>query len=204
MRRTLGMVLLLVVGSAQATNVIIDFEDPNIPRSYTGTPEDPIENWSTQGFDFNFVSEPPGRYYAVGSNASGRFLSFCQFNSLSEADCSMEIQHSAGETFSLNSFDATDFVHDNEVLELTGFLAGGGSLSATFILTYEMQTFSVGWNGLIGISFANGTVMSPNPAPQGIDNINVNVVPIPAAVWLFGSGLGLLGWFRSRSKTLKN
>ena len=24
-------------------------------------------------------------------------------------------------------------------------------------------------------------------------------VPIPAAVWLFGSGLGLLGWFRRRS-----
>ena len=25
-----------------------------------------------------------------------------------------------------------------------------------------------------------------------------NVVPIPAAVWLFASGLGLLGWMRSR------
>jgi hypothetical protein len=31
-----------------------------------------------------------------------------------------------------------------------------------------------------------------------IDNVNANVVPIPAAVWLFGSGLGLLGWFRRR------
>jgi hypothetical protein len=27
---------------------------------------------------------------------------------------------------------------------------------------------------------------------------NVSQVPIPAAVWLFGSGLGLLGWFRRR------
>jgi hypothetical protein len=26
----------------------------------------------------------------------------------------------------------------------------------------------------------------------------VNVVPIPAAVWLFASGLGFLGWFRGR------
>ncbi len=25
-----------------------------------------------------------------------------------------------------------------------------------------------------------------------------NVIPIPAAVWLFGSGLGLLGWIRRR------
>lgn len=29
------------------------------------------------------------------------------------------------------------------------------------------------------------------------------VVPIPAAVWLFASGLGLLGWFRHRAKKLK-
>jgi hypothetical protein len=29
--------------------------------------------------------------------------------------------------------------------------------------------------------------------------VNSNVVPIPAAVWLFGSGLGLLGWLRRRT-----
>jgi hypothetical protein len=29
-----------------------------------------------------------------------------------------------------------------------------------------------------------------------LDNIAASVVPIPAAVWLFGSGLGLLGWMR--------
>jgi hypothetical protein len=28
--------------------------------------------------------------------------------------------------------------------------------------------------------------------------IDVNVVPVPAAVWLFGSGLGLLAWVRRR------
>jgi hypothetical protein len=27
----------------------------------------------------------------------------------------------------------------------------------------------------------------------------IHTVPIPAAVWLFGSGLGLLGWFRRRT-----
>ncbi len=31
-------------------------------------------------------------------------------------------------------------------------------------------------------------------------SFSVSAVPIPAAVWLFGSGLGLLGWFR-KTKT---
>jgi len=31
-----------------------------------------------------------------------------------------------------------------------------------------------------------------------LDNVKVNVVPIPAAVWLLGSCLGLLGWIRRR------
>jgi hypothetical protein len=39
----------------------------------------------------------------------------------------------------------------------------------------------------------------PNGAGwYGMDNLTYSVVPIPAAVWLFGSGLGLLGWFRRR------
>jgi hypothetical protein len=33
---------------------------------------------------------------------------------------------------------------------------------------------------------------------NGMDIFRATVVPIPAAAWLFGSGLGLLGWFRSR------
>jgi hypothetical protein len=28
---------------------------------------------------------------------------------------------------------------------------------------------------------------------------SVNVIPVPAAVWLFGSALGMLGWMRRRT-----
>ena len=35
--------------------------------------------------------------------------------------------------------------------------------------------------------------------PHDYDNVRiVTAVPVPAAVWLFGSGLGLLGWMRRR------
>lgn len=33
-----------------------------------------------------------------------------------------------------------------------------------------------------------------------VDNVSINVVPVPAAVWLFGSALGMLGWVRRRSR----
>ena len=33
-----------------------------------------------------------------------------------------------------------------------------------------------------------------------IDNITYQVVPVPAAAWLFGSAIGLLGWMRLRSR----
>jgi len=34
-----------------------------------------------------------------------------------------------------------------------------------------------------------------------IDNINVSAVPVPAAVWLFGSALAGLGWIRRKPTT---
>jgi hypothetical protein len=33
----------------------------------------------------------------------------------------------------------------------------------------------------------------------GITGSTISVVPVPAAAWLLGSGLALLGWIRSRS-----
>jgi hypothetical protein len=45
-----------------------------------------------------------------------------------------------------------------------------------------------------GDSFAG----QPGFALIAVDNINLQAVPIPATVWLFGSGLGLLGWIRRK------
>jgi hypothetical protein len=41
----------------------------------------------------------------------------------------------------------------------------------------------------------NGSIGSIIP-----DNIRLRAVPIPATVWLFGSGLALLGWMKRRPK----
>jgi hypothetical protein len=33
-----------------------------------------------------------------------------------------------------------------------------------------------------------------------LHNIAVSVVPVPAGVWLFAAGLGMLGWLRCKQK----
>jgi len=57
------------------------------------------------------------------------------------------------------------------------------------------------WLGVDQIRFTAGV----NTFGLGIDNVNVNVsaVPVPAAVWLFGSGLaGLIGASRKKKQAL--
>jgi hypothetical protein len=40
---------------------------------------------------------------------------------------------------------------------------------------------------------------APNSWVGGVINMSTAVIPVPAAVWLFGSALGLLGWIRRRA-----
>lgn len=48
-------------------------------------------------------------------------------------------------------------------------------------------------------NFYIGFVKNNLPMFAGVVGIDVNVVPVPAAVWLFGSGIGLLAWLRRRT-----
>ena len=66
-----------------------------------------------------------------------------------------------------------------------------GQLSITLDSAWTSGFFQVGFTNLVGNYEASGMYY---------DNASLSIVPIPAAVWLFGSGLGLLGWFRRRAQ----
>ena len=70
----------------------------------------------------------------------------------------------------------------------TGFLSGD-TINATSI-TFTGETFAS-----LGITAGNYTVASW--AGDSI-TLNATAVPVPAAVWLFGSALGMLGWMRRK------
>ena len=53
-------------------------------------------------------------------------------------------------------------------------------------------------NNLAATTGANGEQAWIQKKQGGI---GISVVPVPAAVWLFGSALGALGWLRRRSVT---
>jgi hypothetical protein len=87
----------------------------------------------------------------------------------------------------------------------TGYLVGGGTVSKSITITDFATTTggsstAVIFDGsrvdltAVDISFVPGDGFEVSL----IDNVTVSAVPVPAAVWLFGSGLAGLGWLRRK------
>ena len=106
-----------------------------------------------------------------------------------------------GDLSGLGKFDLTAFLLDNN--------AGG------LTVAQDSQNNLFGWLATDDPPFvdAPGIAFDPNAVGNyqfamtvtrsgfSVDTVamEVNVVPIPAAVWLFGSALGLLGWMRRKT-----
>jgi hypothetical protein len=65
--------------------------------------------------------------------------------------------------------------------------------STGVLLTGNFETMTV-----TGADIAYVLAEGISPDAVGFDNLTANTVPIPAAVWLFASSLGLLGWLRRK------
>lgn len=103
------------------------------------------------------------------------------------------------------------------VINITNAILGSANPGATLVEGSENLLFGYLASdvaGLLTAPTANGyTVFDPNAlgeynfaiqvsrAGWGVENVrmDVQVVPIPAAAWLFGGALGLLGWMRRKA-----
>jgi hypothetical protein len=118
------------------------------------------------------------------------------------------------EDYQITIFYDFDTAFDNGpaglgTIDVTAAIAGSG---ATLVEDSQNLMFSFLATGVPGVVFAPGGAFDPLALGEynfgisvsqdgwGVENVrmDVQVVPVPAAVWLFGSALGLLGWMRRK------
>ena len=191
MRSIPFFVLLLLAISAQATTVVLDFDD--LPATEPNSETALIEY---RGFTFEST---------FGEFALGPFfgpepaLYGCAF-----PPCGAIMRDVNNNTFSLHSFEYTNTAIGT--LSVTGTFAGGGTITEEFDyvtegpapLDWATAVLDSQWTNLESVEFSH---QAWDGFYAGLDDIVVTAVPIPAAFWLFGSGIGLLGWFRREQTT---
>lgn len=179
--------------SAQATAVTIDFEEFNVGDSAPSA----FVPLVSQGFDIWSYENPSPAPMSVingtnGTNALGGSISGPGQDSFGYA-VQIEIERSDGGAFAIHSFDLFADVDPEGWTQIRGYLAAGG------IANLGTPVGTGDWLLLDKIEFrAEGNGFGFGYASLEIDNIVVSAVPVPAAVWLFGSALAGLGWMRRK------
>jgi hypothetical protein len=196
--RPIYCALLLASGwVSQASAVTIDF-DSTLPTYFTETAV-----YSEDGFTLTSNTESTiidddnlvrAALFAPGTGTDSQAM----FWGANGSTSTISVSNDLGDIFDLLSLDVSSLFNGAGELTLTGLLSGGGSASQVLTLTSSLTTYNiVGLTNLVGldISFDGSTYA----APYDLDNISVNIVPIPAAAWLFVSALGVLGWTRRKA-----
>jgi hypothetical protein len=110
--------------------------------------------------------------------------------------------------FSFNNGQAIDVTYfDNEAGDTNNDeILGERTLEAFDIFDVSLGTVSQSDTGAFDVTALFGdvaissfTLTSPGWDSFKIESVTFSPVPIPAAVWLFGSALGLLGWMRRKA-----
>jgi hypothetical protein len=184
MSRLVAITLVTVAGFlsavAQAAPVTIDFESLTA-GDVTGPDVDGYSYFSTDGFDF----EVKGGLEDIGGNQYAAAISSGNFH---EPPAAVNFSRTDTNPFALLDLDILQCAG---TCTIWGSINGGGSISTT-----DVNTLGAGdWLNLSGVEIF-GTQTTYN---LDVDNIVVGAaVPVPAAVWLFGSALAGLGWMRRK------
>jgi hypothetical protein len=196
MKIILALLTVGLLGSSFSQAATIDFEE-FLSGNGTGS-------IASQGYVLTASTNPnTNTDYTIGTisagNTSGLSYGWCP-------DCTATLETSAGNPFSIFSAEILLFNLGPEgtlSVDITGYLAGGGTLETSISsesteFEFKMLLFGPEWQGQVLEKIIFGLPSGPAGGSTAvrIDNIIVTAVPVPAAVWLFGSGLAGLAGFR--------
>ncbi len=169
------------IGEAQLTVEVTDLGGSNVAFRFlnTGLPAASIsEVYFDDGtlLGLSSVVHSAGRPWTGGSASPPNLPGG---NSISPA-----FQTTAGFLAESNPSPSLNGVRPGEWLDVFFTLQGGGTIADILdeLTTGELRI------GMHVIAFASG----------GSESFVNNPIPVPAAVWLFGSALALMGWMRRR------
>jgi hypothetical protein len=198
MRKLIFTAMIVAGGVSQASAVTIDFDD-DYP-TYFG-----LETYQEEGYTLT-SNVPEGTLIDVNNVVRGNLGVFSGgtdsqslFWGANGALSTITLTNDSATPFYLLSLDASSLSNLTGQLLLNGTKVGGGSVSQVLNLDGNLTTYGItGMDGLasLDISFDGSAAF----APYDLDNIQLTSVPVPAAVWLFASALGMLGWLRRSVK----
>jgi len=190
--------------SMSAHAAVIDFEDLGVAA---GANLHPLDNTMVSSGGYDFINGPNSDIMDlhIGNNSSNTIGSTTEM--LSHGDLIMTNSNSS--LFNLTSFDFGSIFSEAPLnFWVDGTLAGGANVTQFFVMDGNVNTFQTFLlnSAFSGLESVNWRYEGGNTAAFNIDNINVDTgsvssVPVPAAVWLMGSGLlGLMGFSRKAKK----
>ncbi|MEE4185052.1 MAG: hypothetical protein V2J12_04730 [Gammaproteobacteria bacterium] len=185
-----GGALLLLAQTAAAAPVTIDFDAQPTFFGLSSHAEDGFTLTSDQP-DGTLIDNNNLVRGGIGAPGIGSD-SLSLFWGANGATSSVTLVNDLSLPFDLLSFEASSLYNPAGTLTLAGTLAGWGAVNMMLTLSSDLESYSVpGLTGLTALTFQyDGASFA---APYDLDNIRVNVVPLPGAVWLLGSALLLLG-----------
>lgn len=192
---------LVLFGAAFTTNAaVIDFESMGVQGSVN--PYYNRAGFTTDGFNFSTNMDvidvsSTGGWWAngVGANHSGQYAALNDFGG------DMIMTQVGGGFFSVGNLSLNGWQGGQSNITISGLYNGSVVNSVTALIGSPWLNIVTNFSNIDTLRISGGTFL--------VDDISVNggssspsAVPVPAAVWLFGSGIaGLIG-ARKRKKTV--